>query len=81
MIWRLLNKLLGWEYILGECGYSSDMKVVRVHKLGNKFFYRCKNQYIMIAKQRFHNSDKMIPLSMSQEQFDQMIKINEERLR
>jgi len=76
MIWRLMNKLFGWHYIYVECGYHKKTKKTRVKKLGNKFYYECEGKVLLIKKAKFSNEINILPLSMSQDEFNKMLDIN-----
>ena len=80
MIWKLMNMLFGWQYIIAECGYHRDVKIRRVNKYGNKFYYKCSGKLILVKKYKYSNEPTAVPLSMSQEDFDKMVEVNHEKV-
>ena len=76
MIWKIFNKLFGWQYVLAECGYKKDVSIKRVEKLGNKFYYRCNGRILLVQKHKYSHEPTIVPYTMSQENFDKMVEIN-----
>jgi len=77
-MWRLWKIIFGYEYVIAECGYNRNVHNIRVHKLGNKFYYKCDGKIILIEAPRFGNDNKVFPLSMNQEDFNKMLEINKD---
>ena len=75
-MWRIWNKLFGWHYVITECGYAKDSCVARVVKLGSKFYCKANDKIHLIKKAKYNYDKVFLPLSMSQEEFDTMIKLN-----
>jgi len=80
MIWRIFNALFGWQYVIAECGYHKEVSARRVNKYGSKFYYKCSGKLVLINKHKYSHEPLMLPLSMSQEDFDRMVEINNEKV-
>lgn len=39
-MWRILNKLFGWDYVMGDRDHDVGSRRVRVDALGNPFYIR-----------------------------------------
>ena len=77
-MWRIFNILFGWNYIYAECGYVKKACVTRVRKFGGKYYYKNGGRFELIKKHKYESDSRCFPLSMNQEEFDMMVKANEE---
>lgn len=66
MIYKLLNKWFGWDYI--SWTNSADQGIARVHRSGNgqAYFWRYKGTHLAA---RIHKADQVIWLTCSPEEY------------